>query len=79
MEEEPPAKKGKISTITQEGAFPKNLITIPEEKRKVVKCKHDVVRRKSTMLNGQSKSPLRKYRLWQQVLYCSLQNAEDER
>ncbi|KFQ50240.1 Kinesin-like KIF20B [Nestor notabilis] len=37
VEEEPPTKKGTISTITQDGASQKNLISIPEEKLKVVK------------------------------------------
>ena len=55
VEREPPAEKGKISTVTQEGAFQKNLITIPEQKRKIVKCKHYVVRRKSTVLTCKSK------------------------
>ncbi|NWW73155.1 KI20B protein, partial [Climacteris rufus] len=33
-EEEPPTKKGTISTITQQRAFKKSLITIPEQKQK---------------------------------------------
>ncbi|NXO52160.1 KI20B protein, partial [Aramus guarauna] len=37
VEEEPPTKKGTISTITQQGVFQKNLITIREQKQKVVK------------------------------------------
>ncbi|NXH97596.1 KI20B protein, partial [Pachycephala philippinensis] len=36
-EEEPPTKKGTISTITQQGAFKKSLITIPEQKQKAGK------------------------------------------
>lgn len=51
VEEEPPTKKGTISTITQQGVFHKNLITIPEQKQKFVNRKRDVMRRKSTMLN----------------------------
>lgn len=50
VEEEPPTKKGTISTITQNGVFKTNLVTIPEQKQKVLKCKHHVMRRKSTML-----------------------------
>lgn len=51
VEEEPPTKKGTFSTITQEGASQKNLISIPEQKQKVVKRKHCITKRKSTMLN----------------------------
>ena len=51
VKEEPPTKKGTISTITQQGVFQKNLITGPEQKQKVVKRKRYVMRRKSTMLN----------------------------
>ncbi|NXH26675.1 KI20B protein, partial [Myiagra hebetior] len=38
-EEEPPTKKGTFSTITQQGAFKKILITIPEQKQKAGKRK----------------------------------------
>ncbi|NXQ77011.1 KI20B protein, partial [Quiscalus mexicanus] len=34
VEEEPPTKKGTISTITQQGVFKKSLVTIPEQKKK---------------------------------------------
>ncbi|NXF03769.1 KI20B protein, partial [Smithornis capensis] len=34
VEEEPPTKKGTISTIIQQGFFKKNLINIPEQKQK---------------------------------------------
>lgn len=50
VEEEPPTKKGTISTIPQR-VFQKNLITIPEQKQKAVKRKHYGMGRKSTMLN----------------------------
>ncbi|KGL96268.1 Kinesin-like KIF20B [Charadrius vociferus] len=36
VEEEPPTKKGKISTVTHQGVFQRNLITVPEQKQKVV-------------------------------------------
>ncbi|NXA62725.1 KI20B protein, partial [Mohoua ochrocephala] len=36
-EEEPPTKKGTISTITRQGLFKKSLITIPEQKQKAGK------------------------------------------
>lgn len=49
--EEPPTKKGTVSTITQQGVFQKNLITSPEQKQKAVKRKRYAMRRKSTMLN----------------------------
>lgn len=51
VEEEPPTKKGTISTITQEGASLKNSISIPEQKLKVVKHKHCLMKKKSTILN----------------------------
>lgn len=53
-EEEPPTKKGTISTISQQGVFKKSLITIPEQKQKAVRCKSYVMRRKS-MLNCKRK------------------------
>uniref|UniRef100_A0A8C3KMY2 Kinesin family member 20B n=1 Tax=Calidris pygmaea TaxID=425635 RepID=A0A8C3KMY2_9CHAR len=37
VEEEPPPKKGTISTITQQGVSQRNSVTIPEQKQKVVK------------------------------------------
>lgn len=49
VEEEPPAKKGKISTIAQQGVFHGNLITILEQKQKVVERKSYVIRRKSVL------------------------------
>ncbi|NXO16441.1 KI20B protein, partial [Oriolus oriolus] len=36
-EDEPPTKKGTISTITQQGVFKKSLLTIPEQKQKAGK------------------------------------------
>ena len=51
VEEEPPTKKGTISTITQQGVFQKTLSTLPEQKQKVMKRKRYAMRRKSTMLN----------------------------
>lgn len=53
-EEEPPTKKGTISTITQQGVFKKSLVTIPEQKKKAVKCKH-ALRRRSAMLHCKRK------------------------
>lgn len=54
-EEEPPTKKGTISTITQQGVFKKSLITIPEQKKKAGKRKHYTLRRKPAMLNCKRK------------------------
>lgn len=47
--EEPPTKKGTISTITQEGVFKKRLVTIPEQKKLAGKHKHYTLRRKSVL------------------------------
>lgn len=55
VEEEPPTKKGTISTIPQHGVFQKNLIAIPEQKQKAVKRKHYGMGRKSAMLNCKRK------------------------
>lgn len=49
VEEEPPTKKGTISTVTGQGVFQKNLIPIPEQKPKVVKRKLCGMRRKSVL------------------------------
>lgn len=54
-EEEPPTKKGTISTITQQGVFKKSLVTIPEQKKKAGKHKHYALRRKSAMLHCKRK------------------------
>lgn len=53
-EEEPPTKKGTISTITQQ-VFKKSLITISEQKKIAGKHKHYALRRKSAMLNCKRK------------------------
>jgi len=49
VEEEPPTKKGTISTVTGQGVFQKNLIPIPEQKPKVAKRKLCGMRRKSVL------------------------------
>lgn len=54
-EEEPPTKKGTISTITQQGGFKKSLVTIPEQKKKTGKWKHYALRRRSAMLHCKRK------------------------
>ncbi|KFQ77663.1 Kinesin-like KIF20B [Phaethon lepturus] len=50
VEEEPPTKKGTISTITQQAVFQKNLITIPEQKHKIVK---QILKERTETLEGQ--------------------------
>ncbi|KFV58899.1 Kinesin-like KIF20B, partial [Gavia stellata] len=61
VEEEPPTKKGTISTIVQQGVFQKNLITVPEQKQKVVK-QILVLKERTETLEGQLAALEEQYR-----------------
>lgn len=56
QEEEPPTKKGTISTAAEQGAFRKNLIPMPEQKQKLtIRKLYRLRRRKSATLNAKWK------------------------
>lgn len=56
QEEEPPTKRGTISTTAEPGDFRKNLIPMPEQKQKLaIRKLYRLKRRKSAILNAKWK------------------------